>query len=365
MRKLLSGIFFLLFVVTVFTFIGGLASTFINPKYFWPIAFLGLGFPVTFLVLCGFLLYWLFSKNKKVIYPLILLLVLFFLSPGFFSFKISPSKSSDEDALKVMTYNVRNFEVYDKENSKEKRDAIIALIKEQDVDILCLQEAIDRKGHIQLQEMAKQTGLPNYYMEVGTIAKDNAKFGVAIFSKHNILEKTSYPFGSGGNVGTKIDIEREHDTISVFNIHLESANIERSFYNYSSDELDSLSKKAFIARARIVSQQLKNAFKSRSTQANLIREEIKQSEHPVIVCGDFNDTPISYSYSRVRGKLKDTFRKNPIGFGGTYPDLPLLRIDHILVSQEFDVINYKIIKEEISDHFPVVTELKLKETSEE
>ena len=261
-----------------------------------------------------------------------------------------------------MTYNVRNFEVYDKENSKEKRDAMIALIKEQDVDILCLQEVIDRESHIRIEELAQQLELPKYYMEVGTQAKDKAKFGVAIFSKHKMIEKASYPFGSGGNVGTKINVKVNEDTISVFNIHLESANIERSYYNYSNEELDSLSKKDFVFRANTVRGQLKEAFKQRSTQANLIRQQIKQTEQPVIVCGDFNDTPISYSYARVKGSLQDAFQKNSIGLGVTYPDLPLLRIDHILASDEFSIVNYNIIKEEISDHYPVVSELKLKST---
>lgn len=361
MRKLLSGIFFLLFIATVAAFIGGLASTVINPKYFWPFAFIGLAFPFIFIVLCGFFLYWLFTKNKKVLYPFFLLLLLFFFIPEFFNIDVSPSKGTEENTIKVMTYNVRNFEVYSEKNSKQKRDAMIGLIKAQNADIVCLQEMIDGKNHIQLSRLATKLDMPYYYMQVGTQAYDRAKFGVAIFSKYKLINTTGYPFGSGGNVGARVEIDVNSDTISVFNMHLESANIDRSYYNYSKKDLDSISKSTFIQRAKIMSQQLKSAFKKRSSQANFIRNEIKNIQNPVLVCGDFNDTPISYAYSRIKGNLNDSFKKGGFGFGGTYPDLPFLRIDHILSSDEFSVENYRIIKKLISDHYPVISEVHLKE----
>lgn len=359
MRKFFSKLFFFVFCLLVIALFAGLLSTIINPKFFWPLAFFGLAFPLIFFAIAAYCIYWLFTKNGKAFFAFSCLLVSLLLVPRFFNFLPKKNKAADQE-LKVMSYNVRNFEAYDKDNGKEKRDSIVALIKEKNVDILCLQEAYEFKKHINLTSMSREVDLPNFHFEVGTTAKSGGKFGVAVFSKYPIVNQESYQFGSGGNVGTKVDLKVDQDTISVFNIHLESANIENSYYNYSSDSKEDLSETPLLGRAKIVSKQLKEAFQNRSNQSKLIAKEISESGKPTILCGDFNDTPISYSYSKVKGNMQDSFRKGDFGFGATYPDLPFLRIDHILISKEFNILKHKIINEKISDHYPVIVTAELK-----
>ena len=362
MKKALSYLVGFLFLITVFLYFGGLLSTVVSPTLLWPLAFLGLGFPISFFCMILFLIYWIIIKSKNVIYPIFLLAAGFFIQPNFFNFSPSSNKEkSAENELKIMSYNVRIFERYESNNREQKRDQIIDLIKEQNPDILCLQEAINQRNYLTIKELSKKINLPYYHLEVGTVSKSGSEFGVAILSKYPLKYEESYAFGSGGNVGTKVNVDVNGQPISVFNIHLESVNIERSYYKYSSDEVIELSKKAFIFRMRRIARQLKAAFASRTKQAITMHNAIRDSEHPVILCGDFNDTPVSYSYKTVKGNLQDTFKAGKFGLGPTLPAIPLLRIDHIFASHQFKVLSHRIIKKEISDHYPVVAKVKIKQ----
>ncbi|HEY1872287.1 MAG TPA: endonuclease/exonuclease/phosphatase family protein, partial [Chitinophagaceae bacterium] len=101
-------------------------------------------------------------------------------------------------------------------------------------------------------------------------------------------------------------------------------------------------------------------FVNRSLQANTAKEQIKQSRHPVIVCGDFNDIPNSYTYFTVRGKLRDAFLIKGSGIGRTFNSIsPTLRIDYVLPSKEFEVLQFKRVVRNLSDHYMLVADLKL------
>jgi endonuclease/exonuclease/phosphatase family metal-dependent hydrolase len=93
----------------------------------------------------------------------------------------------------------------------------------------------------------------------------------------------------------------------------------------------------------------------------MIRRKIEESPYPVIVCGDFNDTPSSYAYRETKGWLKDAFVQSGRGIGLTYTGkLPSFRIDYILYNKKFRSYNFKIHKIPYSDHFPISCDLKLK-----
>jgi len=362
MRKLLEFLFFIVYGVIVLVFLGAILATVVNPQFAWPFAFLGLGYPVLFIALFLYTIILLFRKKKRIVYPAILLLIGLIALPNVFNFHFgSTKKEAKANELKILNYNVRNFEHYDKTSGAEKRDKIIALIKDESPDILCLQEAYQHPKHILFNSFSSKVDLSNYHFEVGVTAKSGGQFGVAVFSKYPIVESRSYPFGSGGNVGTQVILDVKGDTISVFNIHLESANIENSYYNYSNQDIDDISQKEYSQRTKRVAMQLRDAYMKRSDQAKQIRKEINETSYPVIVCGDFNDTPVSFAYSKVKGGMQDTFKKGGFGLGNTYPAIPIVRIDHVFASNDFSVNSYQIKKEKISDHYPIVTTLELKE----
>jgi endonuclease/exonuclease/phosphatase family metal-dependent hydrolase len=103
------------------------------------------------------------------------------------------------------------------------------------------------------------------------------------------------------------------------------------------------------------------AAQRRARQAEALKKEIEDSPYKVIVCGDFNDTPTSYTYRTVSSGLKDAFISGGVGMSGTYAGkLPSFRIDYILYDKKFSSANYEVVKEELSDHYPVECFIRLK-----
>jgi endonuclease/exonuclease/phosphatase family metal-dependent hydrolase len=148
------------------------------------------------------------------------------------------------------------------------------------------------------------------------------------------------------------------DTVRIFNVHLQSYKIDPD--RYSVIENPGIPRKKDLREYRELAGKYKKAMIKRAAQARLIRTKIKASPHPVIVCGDFNDTPASYAYRQTRGKLRDAFVCSGKGIGNTYVGkLPSFRIDYILHSREMKSTNFKIHRVPYSDHLPVTCEITL------
>ena len=105
---------------------------------------------------------------------------------------------------------------------------------------------------------------------------------------------------------------------------------------------------------------LRGAYKKRSVQAEMLHEKIKESPYPVIVCGDFNDVPNSYTYYTAKGNLLDAFLKKGSGFGRTFRFIsPTLRIDYILADKKFEVTGFNKIEVNYSDHYPIIADFEM------
>ena len=82
----------------------------------------------------------------------------------------------------------------------------------------------------------------------------------------------------------------------------------------------------------------------------------------ILVCGDFNDTPISYAHRTVQGPLVDSFAESGQGMGITYnQNMFWFRIDNILHSKNMKSMNCTIDKVRYSDHYPLWCYLSLEE----
>ena len=109
-------------------------------------------------------------------------------------------------------------------------------------------------------------------------------------------------------------------------------------------------------------KKLYRAYRKRALQANLVKSYIEKSPHPLIVCGDFNDTPLSYVYRTMSDGLRDAFVQSGIGLGTTYYGVfPSYRIDYILFSPKYRAVQYNTIRKNYSDHYPIRARLVLSE----
>jgi len=155
------------------------------------------------------------------------------------------------------------------------------------------------------------------------------------------------------NICIYSDIVNEKDTIRLYNIHLASNWFRTSDYSFIQNptlETEELKKNVLS-----IGERLKNSFAKRAEQVEAIKTHINKSPYPVIVCGDFNDTPNSYAYHQLSNGLKDAFVEKGLGLGRSYNGkFPSLRIDYILCSPELNIHSFNTSDVKLSDHYPIL-----------
>jgi endonuclease/exonuclease/phosphatase family metal-dependent hydrolase len=365
-RKLIRKILiYLTWIVAILLSLANL-SVFISPELFWPIAFLGLLFPFLLILNTALFFYWIIRIRKLLVLSLIALLVSWpnvqhtFQLSGDQETLTEKRKSSDKK-LKILTYNVQVFNLLGSNTFGEKQEEMLQKIKAENPDIICLQEFYTNQGK-GLNISTIDNMLSAYpYKHVYWINKSSvAKYGLVIYSKYPIIKKGSIGFQDSYNASIYSDILFEEDTLRLFNNHLQSIKFNRDDYQFISNQ-SKFNQKEKLKAVQDISNRLKRAFIKRSDQANLLSRKIEKSPHPVIVCGDFNDTPVSYTYRKIKGKLDDTFVNAGIGFANTYVGkFPSYRIDFVFHSKEMETKSFGVPQIEYSDHYPVTAEIVLR-----
>lgn len=323
----------------------------VNPKLTWTISFFGLFFPVLLIVNVLFVVYWLFKKTKY-IWPSILCIALGWSQvKGFVSFNSSKPETSGE-TISVMSYNISNASFgYDKKkkNRDIKKEAFIDFLKQyKDTDVFCIQEVREYA-----YDILKKT-FPNhhlYYKEKGAV----------ILSKHPFINKGEVDFGTKTNSCLWADIKLKFDTVRVYSFHLQS--------NQISDDAEKLANQKEINQKQAwydikgMLRKFRNRHLHRSKQVENIAAHIKKSPYKIILGGDLNDPPQSYTYHVLSDLAKDAFIERGSGIGTTYAGrIPLLRIDYIFTDNRLSVSTFDIIKDHFSDHYALMTTLEWSET---
>lgn len=280
---------------------------------------------------------------------------LFGFSHFYNSFSLKGKLPARDTDITVLNFNTRVFNTYehlrDKEHKLPKNE--IKWAAEYEADIKCFQEFYNDKTSKIYNTTRKIGKDKKYYSYVHSTLKNRigAEFGMAIFSKHKIINKGVIDLMKRSNNDViYADIKIKKDTIRVYNAHLQSLSIENqeieSVYSDNPDRKN-------IVR---IFNRLKNGFTERSKQVDLLYEHIEKCPYPVIVCGDLNDTPYSYTYYKLNSLLDNSFINAGFGFGFTHNGkIPFLRIDNQFYSEQFEAKNFKVGKNiTFSDHYPIV-----------
>ena len=298
-----------------------------------------LSIAVPWLVLANlfYLLIWALGRKPVSLVPLSALLAAL-ISFGFPRI-VSPLPAAGKgDGLKVMSYNVRGFNAtkqYEPRNAGEK---IVALVQEEDPDIVCFQEFNST--------YARDF---EYFRDWFITPAATGKTSQAIYSKFPIVKVGSIAFPGSNNNAIFADILYQKDTLRIYNIHMESYKIRSLrllFRNYGWD---------FFMLFNAVAEKHRE-------QAGLVRDHLAASQYPTLLCGDFNATAFSRPYRIISKGLQDSFREKGAGWGATYflKQILRMRIDFVLASDELEFMNHRIREERLSDHLPVVATLKAK-----
>ena len=344
----------------------------ISPSHFWMLAFFGMAYPVLLILNILFIIHWLLRRRKFVIYPLIVVLMGIGMISRFFNMGSNSEYVDSGNTLKVMTYNVHVFGRYAKGKqgaSYYNRDEILKLVEKEKPDILCMQEfrSVNVPGSKEnnLKLFRKKAGFK--YVYARKYSPKSKNFYLVIFSKYPIVESgTIWDDDVEGSVtAVYADIKVKSTLIRVYSLHLQSYQISSDTYliKKSMNSLD-ISKEEnqeqLTKTSKHFIRKFKIAFEKRSKQIDAISAHIEDCPYPVILAGDFNDTPSSYAYAQLTEKLDDSFTESGSGFDKTYRGpYPSFRIDYILHSPEFTAYQYKTLKVNYSDHYPVSTVLSM------
>ncbi|MEN8230827.1 MAG: endonuclease/exonuclease/phosphatase family protein [Bacteroidota bacterium] len=337
----------------------------VNPSKVILPALFGLAYPFLLILNLIFLCYWLIQLKKEILISLIVILLglnhLNSLLPLNFKDAKIPQTSSPDRLFKTLSYNVRGFDIYHWTSDPGIKEEIFGFIEQQEPDILCFQEyhTSTRKGESHADLSKELKFLPESAVFYTADQTNRNGFGIATFSRYPIIKKSRIPFNTSFNAAMYTDILFQSDTVRIFNIHLQSINFRQEDYAF----LDTVRLKYThqqIRGIRNIGFQLKKAFALRAEQSAMIASYIKDSPHPVVVMGDFNDTPQSYAYRKIKKGMHDAFRVAGRGFGNTYAgELPSLRIDYIMYNNPMISHQFKRIKTDYSDHYPITTWLYL------
>ncbi len=332
---------------------------FTNPKTIWWLSFFGLGHIYLLIANLLFTVLWLFTKYKKLSLLSLVTILLGWSMIGR-NIQISDKKTPDEkldNSLKVISYNVHAFEDRDLKQVGSKYQNMFDFLRKNEADLICMQEYATSPWVKELKEENIRKHLnktPYCHIEqtIGTI-------GIATFSKYPIIRKQLIYSDNSTNACMYSDLKIGQDTVRVFNVHLKSigfSNEERQLLNNAVKKDYS---EADIGTVKAIIRQMTASSFRRAKQVELVSKHIEQSPYPVIICGDFNDPPNSYSYQKIRGKRKDAFIEAGKGRSTTYNigRLSSQRIDFILHSNTFRAYDYESPRVRYSDHFPVMCSL--------
>ena len=352
-------------VVGLVSLILSYLSPFVHPNTFKIIPFFGLAYPIIVLGVLLSLVYWLFRKSKWSILVIVVLLIGGKLHFRTMAFTFSEeTEIQDESVWKVMSYNVRLFDVYNEsmEGKLDTRNKIIEYVNTFSPDVVCFQEFYHQDKPTKFttrDSLIQLLKIRDYHERYSHKIRDRQNFGICMMSKYPMIAKGDVMFENfahSDNYCIYADIVKGKDTIRVYNIHLQSIKLQQKDYElFGQDEDQAGSKPSTL---KLLMDKLRVAYPARAEQALRVVEHIQSSPYPVVVCGDFNDTPMSYVYQQFNRYLIDSFRETSSGIGKTYAGrVPAGRIDYIFHSPALKAQRFKIQEQVLSDHLAIMCEI--------
>ncbi len=359
MRKILYKILLAVNAVFAFSLLLSYLAVAISPGDFALPAFFGLAYPYLLLINIILVIIWAMLLRFEALISVVVIAI------GFHHFsnyiKLTRPSGDKTNTFKVLSYNVRLFNYFENNRGITSEKKVIEFIKTQKPDIICLQEFF-LSGYPAVEEALMIDALGGKYCSHMKLigSGKNRFYGIVTFSKFPIIRKGEIVHPGSSSLSIYTDVLIQNDTFRIYNNHLQSFRLrrmERSFI----EELTASDDKETMNEVKSLSVSLKKGFVKRALQAQVVKDNINKSPYPVIVLGDFNDTPVSYSYRKIRKGLKDSFVNSGYGAGFTYKgNYPPNRIDYILYDDALINSYFEIIKVKYSDHYPIIAYFKKK-----
>lgn len=374
-RKFTKRIFVFVNAAAALIFLLACCNAFLNPQQWWFIALLGLAFPFLLLIVLLFFLFWLLFRSRWALLSLACLALGYQNIRALLAFHFNQDYRVEKPggALRILTWNVTWFDEQTREvkNRVSFRKDMFDFIAAQNPDVLCFQEYVELNNqgpnYSNLRSLTRM-GYPYHVIAYDYIGwKNSFQAGVAIYSKYPITD--TFHVRYGGSLMLKAnesfiaaDIAVRGKTIRVFTTHLQSVLFQKN--DYRNLQIIRSAADSMYEASKSVVKKLKQGYRNRSDQVNMVRKYLDESPHPAILCGDFNDVPNSYTYFQIRGDRKDAFSEAGSGIGHTFSKIaPTLRIDYIIADRKFSVLQYFRYFLPYSEHYPVIADVALPDTA--
>lgn len=317
----------------------------------------GLGFPIVLAINVLFTIFWVIARPKRVWLPLLGLFICY--APIRKYIPLNIKKEPPVRSIKVLSYNVFMFALWDFE--PQSYNPIVDYIIKSNADIVCLQEtdAYGRQRDYIYNTLAK--AYP-YHDFVSMPAPGHQH--MMLLSHYPIVKKERIMYKSEGNISYAYIINYNNQEILVVNNHFESNHLsEADKRGYKEMVRSPFEGRNTKMESKRILDKLGEAAIIRAPQAETVAtyvERYLKKKIPVILCGDFNDNPISYTHNTIAKQLTDAYIASGNGPGISYHRSGMyVRIDNIFCSNDFEAYGAKVDdKIPTSDHYPIYVWLK-------
>ena len=349
-------------------FLCGAHAARFDPVRWWFFNLLSLTLPYLLAALLLFFFFWLVAKPWLALIPVVFIALAWQPVQHVIPPRISSSFNMQKKAgnLRIMSWNVELFNILSHKKNPEKRQAMFDLINRYNPDIACFQEVVagdDKEAVNYFPDIFNALKFKDYLYsyQLRFDFDKHHHFGILVLSKFPLVRKQTMVNNPDDYNSTFqfVDVAIQEDTIRVFNIHLQSLKFSRENMEYLSGERTAKSEN--IAESKNIISKIRTGIIKRASQATFIKDEMNHSPYPLIVCGDFNDVPASFAYETIGKGLQNAFVKKGAGLSHTFAGIsPTLRIDNIFAAPAFSIEQYTRVNKVISDHFPIIADVKLK-----
>lgn len=327
----------------------------VPPSLFGQFTIVGLFTPVLYLMVAICTLLWLVMRRwiMALIFAVLLLPGVFYFG-DFYNMAVMVDKQLPEDRneFTILTHNVRGF--YNDDGKRVVSDYVDYLAKGSVPDILCIQEfPREARGVDRIDTLFSENFRGTYYTSE---AVEGGEYVVRTYSRYPIIASGSIA-GEGRGTSHWCDVVISRDTVRIFNNHLYTMSI-------SADDTEDIARGKILQdgdRMRSIVNRIADNSSIRASHVDTLRYVMDNTPYRQVVCGDFNDTPMSYVYGQISENLYDVFVESGNGYGYTFrPMRGMLRIDYILRSEGLESQSYSADESAtFSDHLPVMARLKI------
>ncbi|MEO6191254.1 MAG: endonuclease/exonuclease/phosphatase family protein [Saprospiraceae bacterium] len=318
-----------------------------NPNEYWVFSIASLIIPASIIINFILILFWLIFHIRYAWLPALIILFGYSQLNKLIAWN---SDSKEKECKQSKNFEIMSFNVYGLKNLKDTSDQsfiknkaqFFTFLRTNNPDILCVQE-----NNLFADDVINKAEIFPYvhYM---------INHGAAIYSKFPFLDQGLIDFGTNTNSCLWADVLIEGRRLRIYSVHMQSNSISKQVVQLKDEE-----EVENIEKFNVVKQMLRKYRKMsirRANQADLIQNHALSSPYPVIIAGDLNDTPYSYSYKVLSNDRLDSFLERGNGFGSTLVGiLPGLRIDYLLADKKkINFCIHRILQTSFSDHNPIL-----------